>query len=163
MPSHWIPARLSGSPHKNRRGGVGVGKSGAKWVWYSRWRSPELCGCYHTHTTAPAICLQGRDAAVVKQSQEANGAWLSRCCNCSSWTTRRRYSDSILAASLAAILWGDVDPEQAKGSCYLGHCTCTHLLEASDMQIPLPSLFRGFCMEWRRSVATAIEKLLFQI
>lgn len=42
-----------------------------------------------THTTSSAICQQGCNAAGVKQSREANGAWLSRCCDCSSWTARR--------------------------------------------------------------------------
>ena len=70
---------------------------------------PQSCVIHITHTTSFAICQQGRNAAGVKQSREANGAWLSRCCDCSSRTSshpvlgRRR-----LATSPTALLWVNV-------------------------------------------------------
>lgn len=71
MPSQRIPAWLSGSPHKNRRGGwANQGPNG----YDIHGDGPLSYVVAITHATSPAICLQGRDAAVVKQSQEANGA-----------------------------------------------------------------------------------------
>lgn len=42
-----------------------------------------------THSSPSAICQHGYNAAGVKQSREANGAWLSRCRGCSSRTAHR--------------------------------------------------------------------------
>lgn len=67
MPSRRIPARLL--PQLSASADKGRGKTG-----YDIRVSPLSYVAAITYTTSPAICQQGRDAAVVKQSQEANGA-----------------------------------------------------------------------------------------